>query len=468
MISFGDVQIKPFENETILYMSVKEKINEHTTMTFRLLVSEEKKDTYINTINSQEKISLFVKKLDGQEETLFWGKLQNLKVENQGGVYELLGEAISYTKDFDIKLKSRSFQNKELTYDKLMENIISKYEKAHFNNEIIKNKKTGKFIIQYRETDWEFMKRMVSHFNAALIPICTKDSPLFYIGTYHDSKEEELLNINYVMSKNIEEFKDLKENYIKDFEEIDNITYSVESNKFLALGSKVKFKDKTYFVKSGEIVLKDGLLLGKYELVSEKGMKVPKIYNQDFIGASIMGKVLEIKKDMLKLHLEIDEKQDKGKAWSFKHTTNYTGKGSTGWYCMPEIGDYVRLHFPSNKEDEAVVIDSIRHSSEKEAKTSNPDVTYFRTAAGREVMFSPGGILISGHDGKVYINLSSKEGISIVSDSTINITSGENITISAEKNLLITAKEKIDISCKESTFKMDGNIDMKGNNIKAN
>lgn len=147
MISFGDVQIKPFDNETILYMSVKEKINEHTTMTFRLLVSEEKKDTYINTINSQEKISLFVKKLDGQEETLFWGKLQNLKVENQGGVYELLGEAISYTKDFDIKLKSRSFQDKELTYDKLMENIISKYERAHFNNEIVKNKKTGKFII---------------------------------------------------------------------------------------------------------------------------------------------------------------------------------------------------------------------------------------------------------------------------------------------------------------------------------
>ena len=176
--------------------------------------------------------------------------------------------------------------------------------------------------------------------------------------------------------------------------------------------------------------------------------------NEKITGISIMGKVLSVEKDMLKLHLEVDEKQDKSTAWFFKHTTNYTGKGETGWYCMPEIGDYVRVHFPSSKEEDGVVVDSVRQSSETKAKTSDPNTAYFRTAAGREIMFNPGGILISGEDGKVYINLSSKKGISIMSNTAINISSGSNITINAEKNIIIGAKEKIDIKCKESSFKM--------------
>ncbi|WP_411680975.1 hypothetical protein [Clostridium thailandense] len=54
---------------------------------------------------------------------------------------------------------------------------------------------------------------------------------------------------------------------------------------------------------------------------------------------------------------------------------------------MPEAGDSVKLYFPSNKEEEAVVINSVRKKDKGGDKIDRPEVKYFRASSGKEAMF---------------------------------------------------------------------------------
>ena len=65
--------------------------------------------------------------------------------------------------------KNRSFQNKQKTYVSLENEIMEVYSKAMISDVASKKKELGKFIVQYQETDWEFLKRLASHFHTGLV-----------------------------------------------------------------------------------------------------------------------------------------------------------------------------------------------------------------------------------------------------------------------------------------------------------
>ncbi len=68
-------------------------------------------------------------------------------------------------------------------------------------------------------------------------------------------------------------------------------------------------------------------------------------------GASIEGKVLAVKEELVKLHLDIDENQSEEEAFWFRYappTTNIM-------YAMPSIGESVRLYFPSEGNEEPII-----------------------------------------------------------------------------------------------------------------
>ena len=68
--------------------------------------------------------------------------------------------------------------------------------------------------------------------------------------------------------------------------------------------------------------------------------------NKKIIGASMKGNVTAVKKDTVKVVLMEDETGGwAGQKW-FAYSTIYSSPDGTGWYCMPEKGDSVRLIFP--------------------------------------------------------------------------------------------------------------------------
>ena len=69
----------------------------------------------------------------------------------------------------DRKKRSRSFQDTQTTYQALVEEVLKDYEKSSliYAGECLQ---TGALIIQYEETDWVFLKRVLSKAGLVLTP----------------------------------------------------------------------------------------------------------------------------------------------------------------------------------------------------------------------------------------------------------------------------------------------------------
>jgi phage baseplate assembly protein gpV len=183
-----------------------------------------------------------------------------------------------------------------------------------------------------------------------------------------------------------------------------------------------------------------------------------------------MGKVIDISNDNVRVHLEIDEKQNKDEAYWFPYSSIYTAEGNSGWYCMPEIGDYVRVYFPDKQEENGIALNAVRQDQEKTAnnKVDDPDVKYFRTKSGKELMFSPEEIVLTGKDNEVFLRINEKSGIEIYSVQPVKITSKEGIEMDCQKKIILAAQDEINISCKESKISMDGATRISGSKVKIN
>ncbi|WP_312019191.1 phage baseplate assembly protein V, partial [Bacillus paralicheniformis] len=82
------------------------------------------------------------------------------------------------------------------------------------------------------------------------------------------------------------------------------------------------------------------------------------------------GKVLEVKKDQVRVHLTIDGVQKKEEVTWFPLATPYTAEGHSGLYSPPEVADCVHLAFPTHPEEAAIVRHSVRKGGDANPKTA--------------------------------------------------------------------------------------------------
>ncbi|WP_308167970.1 hypothetical protein [Clostridium estertheticum] len=170
--------------------------------------------------------------------------------------------------------------------------------------------------------------------------------------------------------------------------------------------------------------LLDGMISNKYILRDNKGIKVRRDYNNKVVGISLKGNVLDTKNDTVKINLEIDGNQDIGKARWFSYSTVYSSPDGTGWYCMPEVGDVIRLYFRDNEEKNAYAISSANLKSSNSEKRSDPAVKSIGTKYGKQVVMKPGAVEIIGN-GNLLMRLTDDGGIEINSDKKIVLDAKE-------------------------------------------
>ena len=58
-----------------------------------------------------------------------------------------------------------------MTYIDMIKKVIKKYQGSDVIDNVTKGKAIENFIMQYQETDWEFIKRVASHFQAPIVSI---------------------------------------------------------------------------------------------------------------------------------------------------------------------------------------------------------------------------------------------------------------------------------------------------------
>jgi len=465
-IAYGNVKINsPYDIKTILSFRMERSINDHAKIYISGIISEENKTEYVEQATIKDIIE--VTQIDDNSATtkLFKGVVTEIEIKAARGVYYIDILGASSTFNMDVKLKRRSFQDKDMAYTDLVKKVIADYPGDSIDM-AAKGKKLEKFIIQYDETDWEFLKRMASHFNTGLVPDQLSDKPKFWFGIPDGGSKGNLEEFNYSIGKRIEEYRQLSENKVEGIDVADFTYFEVETEKILNIGDSVSFKNVNLYVSKSMSYIKNSVLRHVYYLVPKKGLTQDLLLNEKACKNTVEGKVIDVMEDNIRVHLDIDKEQPKDKAYWFPYSTNHTSESNTGWYCMPELDDKVKLYFPTNREEEGVIVDSIRRGIKGGDKIQKPDEKYFRTKFKKENKFTEKELAFSAKDDKVLISMHEDKGIEILCDSELKIKCENDLIINADK-IDIEASEGIDIVCNSSSIKMDGNTDIKGSLVKV-
>ena len=190
---------------------------------------------------------------------------------------------------------------------------------------------------------------------------------------------------------------------------------------------------------------------------------VETLYNWGLTGASLNASVIAVSNDTVKVAVDVDGGQEESKAKWFPYSTVYSSPDGTGWYCMPEKGDHVRLYFPDEIEDDGYIISSIHTgntgaASGANAPRSNPDNKSISNKYNKQIQLTPTTIVMTNNNG-MSITLDDEEGISIVSDKKISIQSEDEIDIlSTNAAINVNAEEQIVLSQNSSKITMKDSI----------
>lgn len=423
--------IKPFKLLNVLECTIIKKPNEHFSAHVIGHISYDLDETIIYSTSVNDIFSVDVLDENNNFLSLFRGVILDINISFEAGLKKIEIWAASRTVLMDQKEQVRIFQYEDQKYSDIVDFITSQ------NSNTISICTEGKqitngMIVQYKETDWEFLKRIASQINTVLVADCVNNNAVFCFGVPRKSTRYTMNSVHYKIKRCINEFIVKKENKVSQFAEIDAVRYIVQSREVYDICTPINFLDLNLYILEIESRIVGNELLHTYTLGSSASFKTSRIYNEKIAGISLEGKIKEVKNDVVQIQLP----QDVCKIYKwFPYSTVYSSPEGTGWYCMPEINDAIRLYFPDTLEDNAIVISSV-HLNVKNNLRKNPDIKSIRSKHNKEVRFSPGSILLTNHNG-MSVLLDDAKGIKLISDC--------DISLEADKDIDIVSGSKINI-----------------------
>ncbi|BCZ45488.1 hypothetical protein psyc5s11_15550 [Clostridium gelidum] len=459
--TYGDFIVSPYKFEKIKVLKITRELNEHAKLYINGVISDENTDKYVEEADDEASIKVSVKDNDGNITDLFEGIIANIGIDASNDVRTLEVEALSKTVLMDIEKKSRTFQNENDSYEEIFKKINAGYSNVQTFNNVTNGAKIDKLIVQYKESDWELIKRLASHFNGGVVSECQLTDIKYSLGASGDRKTYDINEFNYSIKKGLHEYKVKAANDDYDLDDMNLISYEITTNKIMNLYSAVNFKGRNIYVYKCEIEMVDGVLSNKYILRDEKGMKVRRIYNNKIVGLSLNGSILDTANDVVKINLEIDGNQDKSIARWFPYSTVYSSEDGTGWYCMPEVGDAIRLYFPDNEEKNSYAISSVNLESSNSQKRSDPSEKNIGTKYGKQIVMKPGAVEIIGN-GNLLMRLTDDGGIEINSDKKIILDAKDDIEINGGAKITIKGDTGIDLTQAGANMNIQDNVTISG------
>lgn len=463
--TYGDIIVSNYDFVKISDLKIERKINDHAKLYVKGIIDSEKGDKYVEGANDESFIKVSVKDDNNHIKDLFQGIVTSIGINTSNDVKILEIEALSQTFLMDINKKNRTFQNESSTYRNIINTVNSSYKNISIVDNITETSKIDTFIVQYKETDWEFVKRLASYFNSWIVPECQLSDIKYSIGKTGTIQIHSMEEFNYSIKKGIQEYKIKDGNGVSDLDDMNLITYEVVTNKMLDLCDAVTFKGRNLYVYEAEIEMQDSIFSNKYSLRDKNGMKIRRIYNNQIVGLSLSGTILDIKNDVVKVNLEVDGKQDSNTARWFPYSTVYSSEDGTGWYCMPEKGDAIRLYFPDNVEKNAYVISSVNLKSRDTKKRSDPAVKSIGTKYGKQLIMEPGAVNIIGSSGMM-VKMTDDGGIEIISDKKIILDAKDDIEINGKAKVLIKGESGVDLTQNSANLSIKDNVTMSGGKVK--
>ena len=330
--------------EKILDFQTREIPGEHARGNFRLLLSEN--ETGINGLNAPIQLC-------GHGNTagaLFCGYQEKVEIKEEGRYRIADVQAVSGTILLDQKKCNRVFQKKAQTYMGIANTVTADTEHSAC---ILpgSDMQTGGTLIQYQETDWNFLKRMASQLGLPLVPDISYYYPRFYLGLPEGEKKElgEILPCDMCFDGRYYAVSGRCTVDRKDF-----ICYDVVTGTRLSLGDRVTYEGRELTVSRKKTELVRGEVIFTYRLAGSSYTWVPWEDNLDYTGMSFVGAIVGTQGEQVEVAFDIDQTAAGGNRYGFAPATGNL------MYCMPQKGTKTSLYIGNGNEAQGIATGCIR------------------------------------------------------------------------------------------------------------
>lgn len=446
------ITVKPFEFIDYIAMEGNQGFGKHGTFKVIGHIAAEKEQEYLNLVADQTWVHVDAVTYDGTIKNVFKGIIWNADIEKVGETCVLTLNLITGSRLMDTLRHIRSFQDVGITYAAMMDTVTEVYPNNRYSMTMGQGSTIPGLVLQYNETDWEFARRLASHFGTDIYPDSAYEGVKIYFGEPDSGGASEV---------NTNEYSIVKRNN-------ESYSYTVRLRELYHLGEWLSFNGMKVWISEIHTELAGSELYHTYRLVQPNVIRVKEKYNDRCVGASLTGTVIAVEKDKVQVELEKDEnKEGAGKRW-FSYATPYSSSDGTGWYCMPEIGDRIRLRIPSDHEAEAYVINSVHMESSNGAERQNPDYKSIMNKQGKEILLTPKSLIMTNNAG-MSIEILDDEGIRIISDKDITMEAADSIAItSANSKLELFAKDQLTLQQGNTQMNLGGDMRVNGGRFNLN
>ncbi|MDY5435693.1 hypothetical protein [Peptostreptococcus porci] len=456
------IEIEPFCELVVIDYKGLSAVNEHGEVKVTGDIPIEKMHEYMSQAKDITLVKIIAVEMNGNRHILIYGYLVECSIKKEGdvAVMDILVKTGTYQMDRSKHI--RTFQNEDITFSE----VLNHCNESYINSDVIlisgKGQQIPEFIVQYQESDWKFVKRLASYLNTVVVPDMKTGGVKYFFGYPRFEKRKMSQITSYQISRDLEEYEYKKEHGIS-ISEKECSYYIVSSREIYEIGNRIEFMEKELIIERIETEMRGGELFHTYYMKPEQGLCVWREYNSQMIGAGLLGTVKEVKGDKVKVRLELDEnKRYAGYKW-FAFSTVYSSPDGTGWYCMPEPGDTIRLCFPSEQPLDGYVSSAV-HEYSKER--NNPEIKFLKNRYGKEIYMAPDRIMLTNNEG-TSIEISDRKGIIMKSAGSIALHANGKVSfMSKQSSVQLQAATRIRLKQNDSVVNIKDDITFEGMHIK--
>ncbi len=457
------IGIEPFEYTAVQDIKITRAVNEHAEASVTVQIRDGREEEYLGMLAGETWVRIIG--TSGQDgaagavhTVLFHGIVTDFSFSHDSRGTTMYLALASGTVLMDMEPHFRVFQNENALCASIHEGITGAYPDGRATCTEGGSDRTRGILIQYRETDWEFLKRMAAASGRCLVPDALQKGVRYTVGLPEGTGRD--IPADHIRTRlDMREYMEKTRGGMTWLCTGDMPELVVTDREICRIGDRMSYQGREYHICRIETAYRGGECLHTYHLRRKEALSPLPVPHGSITGCSFDASVTGVQRDRVQVEIAGDEWNARdGKAW-FPYATVYSSPDGTGWYCMPEPGDSVRLHVPESEEDSFVM--SAVHR-ETDAARQNPDYKSFKTKYGKEILFTPDSILMTNNQGMM-VEMNDSEGIMITSDRDIVVEAKENLTISSNSaSLLIAAEDRLQVRQGGTSMTLSGDISFTG------
>ena len=423
-------------------------LNQHAYLSMKLLVNEENANDYVN-LASVLPVKV-CEKVATKGQILFQGKLENVSIEKERGLWYLHLDAYSYTKDWERVDKSRSFLDGAMTYLDVAKKVLADQDGGDIIDKVSGGEKIPGMLLQYEESDWVFLRRLCSHFGGYLMTDATDSCGRVYFGTPDNRYGTELDRQDYVLVKDLLHYARVLEPEGILSQEVTG--WNIRSRRCLRMWETLLFNGVEAVVTAMDLHTEKGELVYGYGLSRKAGLRRERERNPRIFGMSLPATVKERSGNRVQVEFDIDVEYEKNKE-NKKNKKNKKDKKqkeskvseqmkyftyaieSSSIYCMPEVGSRVQIYFPEHDEQSAVAVHAVREAGPAAGGGQSPENKRFSDPSGNAMDMTPSNMdFAPDSSGAIRLHLDSSGFMALT---------GQDITLKTQTKLVTGEEEPV-------------------------